>query len=467
MTASPPAPKPHEDSSKYSARNYIVRLVLLLAFAGITSAQETAQAGESLTTFLEALEGSPELLAAQAAVEAAELQVRIARDPVVLEASGGYNRFDLDDALTGTVRAAQVPPGGGADTIPESGYQIDAAFTFRPYPFGDVADLVTQRELEYELRVLELGSARTGLEVRALEAALGARLAERSTKLAQEGVVAATQGLGATRLRAAKDAANARDLRGAELALLEAQVALQNARLDLETARAGLNSLVGDTPPPSYAALAGLTVPPVGIPASVAQTLVQTRQVALGISAARRELLPVASASYVWNASDYSTVTASVESRTLQPSVALSYRDPARTFPDKAVDATFQIGVSATLSLGALDALSAAERQEASAQAALAAARKGGALQESAARSAATQTGRTAELERRSFQSARLSYRENRTRQDLGLSSPLETQTSLLELLQADLARRSAELARLSALLDVYELYALPPSETL
>ena len=123
--------------------------------------------------------------------------------------------------------------------------------------------------------------------------------------------------------------------------------------------------------------------------------------------------------------------------------------------------------MSATLSLGALDALSAAERQEAAAAASLTAAREGGTLQETALRSAATQTGRTAELERRSFGNARLTYRENRTRQDLGLSAPLETQSALLELLQADLERRSAELARLSALLDLYELYALPPSETL
>lgn len=461
MTLPSPAPRARKRTTKPKRVTKLI-MPLLVMLAGVAAAQETAG---SLAAFLGALEGNPELLAAQAAVEAAELQLRVARDPVVLEASGGYNRFDLGDALTGTVRAAQAPPGGSA--IPESGYQIDAALTFRPYPFGDVADLVTQRELEYELRVLELGSARAGLEVRALEAALGARLAERSAELAQEGVVAASQGLEATRLRAAKDAANARDLRGAEVALFEAQTALQNARLDVATTRASLNSLVGETPPPSYAALAALDAPSPRTPASVAQTTLQTRQVALGISAARRELLPVASASYAWNTSDYSTVTASVESRTLQPSVGFSYQNPSRAFPENAIDGAFQIGVSATLSLGALDALSAAERQETSAQAALEAAREGGALQETAARSAATQTGRTTELERRSFQNARLTYRENRTRQDLGLSSPLETQTSLLELLRADLERRSAELAQLSALLDLYELYALPLSETL
>ena len=251
MTSPPPAPWAHKP---------ILLLLLLVAFTNTTAAQETPVG--SLKAFLAALEGSPELLAAQAAVEAAELQLRVARDPVVLEASGGYNRYDLDDALTGAVGATQTPPGpgepglpgGGAPgsgAIPESGFQLSTALTFRPYPFGDVADLVTQRELEYELRVLELSSARAGLEVRALEAALQARLAERSAELAQEGVTAAAQGLEATRLRVAKEAANARDLRGAEVALLEAQTALQNAQLDVQTARLNLESLVGDTPPPS------------------------------------------------------------------------------------------------------------------------------------------------------------------------------------------------------------------------
>lgn len=458
------------NSHNLGAALWLPILLLALALTGTAAAQE-APAG-SLAVFLGALGGNPELRAAQAAVEAAELQLRATRDPVVLEASGGYSRYDLDDALTGlgvAMGAAQAPPGGdlGSGALPESGFQVSTALTFRPYPFGDVADLVTQREVEYELRVLELRGAQTGLEVRALEAALQARLAERSAELAREGVITASQGLEATRLRAAKDAANARDLRGAEAALFEAQTVLQNAQLDVQTARFNLTSLVGETPPPSYAALAALAAPSPRTPVSVAQTSLQTRQVALGVNAARRELLPVASASYAWNASDYGTVTASLESRTLQPTVGFSYQEPGRTLPTSAVNGIFQIGVSATLSLGALDALSAAEQQGVAAQAALEAAGEGGTLQETALRSVATQAERTAELERRGFQNARLTYRENRTRQELGLSSPLETRSALLELLQTDLERRSAELARLSALLDLYELYALPPSETL
>ncbi len=426
-----------------------------------------------LTRFLAAVAENPELLAAQAGVDVAQLQLRAARDPVALEATGGYSRFDLDDALTGArLSAAQVPtaPGAGgvgADAVSEDGYQLSTTLVFRPFPFGDTADLLTQRETELKTSELDLANAQAGLEVRALEAALQTRLAERSVGLSQGGVEAAKQGLAATQLRASKGAANARDLRDAEAALFEAQTLLSNAQLDAKSARLNLQSLVGRAPPPSYRVLGSLKPPLPRIPLSVAQTTLQTRLVTLQISAAERELLPVASASYAWNVSDYSTLTASLESRTLQPSVGFSYQDPGRTLPQSAVNGSLQLGVSANISVGAIDVLNAAKRQEAVASESLRAARQGGTLQETTLRAAYTKAEGTAELGRRAFRNARVTYQENVTRQELGLSTPLETQTSLLDLLQADVQRRSSELSTLGALLDLYELYALPPSETL
>ena len=444
------------------------------------SQAKQSQAKQSLTYFLGALAGNPELFAAQAGLEAAELQLRAARDPVSLEATGGYSRFALDDALTG-LNPAQItgPTDPGADpgaapgagdlgtAISETGYKLGATLVFRPFPFGDTADLLTQRQVELQTSQLDLENARAGLEARALVAALQARLAERSVKLSQEGVTAATQGLEAARLRVRKGAANRRDLRDAEAALLSARTALSNAQLDIQSARLNLQSLVGNVPAPSYGALASLTPPTPRTPLSVAQTRLQTQLAALQISAAQREILPVASASYAWNVSDYSTVTASLESRTLQPSVGFSYQDPGRTLPQSAVRGSLQLGISATISVGALDALNAVKRQEAAAQASLQAAQQGGTLQETTLGAAYTKAQRNAELDRLTFQNARTTYRENVTRLELGLSTPLETQTSLLDLLQADLQRRNSELTTLSALLDLYQLYALPPSETL
>ena len=427
-----------------------------------------------LTRFLTALSGNPELLAAQAGVEVAQLQLRAARDPVALEATGGYNRYSLDDTLTGTqVGPVQVPTtpgigsGVGATAIPNSGYQLSTKLVFRPFPFGDTADLLAQRELELQTSLLSLADAQTGLEARALEAALQARLAERSVSVAQEGVSAATQGLKAARRRRSKGAANNRDLRNAEAALFEAQTLLGNVRLDAKSARLNLQNLVGKTPAPSYRVLAGLKPPPPRTPLSVAQTRLQTQLVTLQISAAQRGLLPVASASYAWNVSDYSTLSASIESRTLQPSVGFSYQDPARTLPQSAINSSLQIGISANISVGAIDALNAAKRQQAAAQASLSAAQQGASLQETSLRAAYSKAARNALLQRRTFQNARTTYQENVTRLDLGLATPLETQTSLLDLLQADVTRRSSELTTLSALLDLYRLYALPPSETL
>lgn len=468
MTCPTPPTRPPARFTRFST----VRCFTVIAAVALSALSATAAAQNqpvSLRGFLAALEGHPELRAAQATVRAAELQLSAARDPVALETSGGYTRLALDDELLGVT---QLPPGGDPDggltgSPPETSWQVSAALTFRPYPFGDVADLVAQRGLELGTSRLELRAARAALERRALEAALQLRLAERSTELADEGVDAARKSLEATRLRRERGAANARELRDAEAALLEARGQQEDAALDVALARRNLATLVGDTPPPSYRALAGLALPTPRTPVGVAQLELQTQGVDLALGAAWREIYPVATASYIWNASDTGTLTASLESRTLQPSVGFSYREPARTLPESAVRGTLQLGVSATISVGALGALGAVEAQQQAAAASLAAAREGGTLQEQALRGAFTQAQRGAELNRLDFDNARLTYQENLTREELGLSAPLETQAALLELLQSDLGRRSAELERLGALLDLYDLYALPPSETL
>lgn len=456
----------------YSGSLYSSLLLACLLTLGWTAAQGTDQpqrrSAAPLQTFLAALSDNPELLAAEAATQVAELQLQAARDPVALEASGGYSRAEIDESKLGVAQAPTDPGGGFAEgTLPTSGFNLSTTLSFRPLPFGDIADLLRQRELELQSSRLDLRSARAGLEARALEAALSSRLAERSVALAQQGVDAATQGLTATQKRAEKGAANARELRDAEAARLEARTLRENARADAETARLNLRSLVGATPAPSFADLSALLPPAGGTPLSVAQAQLQTELAALGISAAKREIYPVAQASYNWNVSDTSSLTASLESRTLQPSLGYSYQDPGRTAPTNAVVSSFQIGVSANISVSALQVLEGVERQQAAAEEGLKAQRTGGTLQKTALNAAYGKAQRSAELERRQFANARLTYGENVTRQNLGLSAPLTTQTSLLELLQADLERRTGELTSLSALLDLFELYALPPSETL
>lgn len=439
----------------------------LLCAAALFGGAAAQGDGAALRDFLAALAGHPELLAAQAGLEAAELQLAATRDPVALTATGAYNRIDLDDSLSAAQAPTDPGDGSGAGVPSQTGYTASAGLVFRPFPYGDLADELTQLDIDRQTSELELRTARAGLEARALEAALQLRLAERSTELSAAGVAAAEDGLAATRLRAERGAANRRELREAEAALLEARTLSQNAQLDVSSARQNLQSLVGNAAPPREEALAALPVPTARPPVSVAQAALQTRLAALPLRAVQRALVPVASASYSYNVSDYSTLSASIESRSLQPQVGFSYQDPARTLPESAVDGVLSLSVSANISLGAIDALSAAERQGAAAESALRAAREGGALQETALRAAYTKAARDAELEGRTFGNARTSYEENVTRQELGLAAPLETRTALIELLQADLERRTAELTELGALLDLYEFYALPPSETL
>lgn len=424
----------------------------------------TAPQEATLKGFLAALDGHPELIAAEAAFAAAELQLRAAYDPVVLEASGGYSRFGLSDALA----PAQLPPAQPPDVqIPEASTQLGATLVFRPYPYGDVADGVRGRELEVRTRLLELREARAGLEARALGAALQAALGERSVALSEIGVRAAQRGLEATTVRFERGGANARDVREARGALLEAEALLQNAQTDAATARLNLQTLVGGAPAPGFQALSALRPPAGGVPATLQRAEVPALQAELGAAAAQRALLPVAQVSYTWNVSDQSTLTASLESRTLQPSVGFSYQDPGRSFPENGVQTALTLGVSANLSVGAFSALEATARQVEAAQAGLAAAREGATLQEAALRAAYENAARDVAGSRRAFADAEATLEETETREALGLASPLETQGALLELLQADLGRRTAELASLSALLDLYTLYALPLSETL
>ena len=229
---------------KHASPWQLVRRAFLLALLVLGIGSVHAQTAP-LEDFLNAVRASPELAASRTALEAAELRLRAAYDPVSLEATGGYSRIDLDESSP----LVRLPGGDRTGLISRSQAQLSATLTFRPLPFGDTADLVRQRELEVASSILDYRAALTGLERRALEAALSARLASRSVLLSQEGVRAAEAALEATRTRFERGATNARALRAAEANLLQARTLLQSAEADAQLARSNLTSLVGDTPP--------------------------------------------------------------------------------------------------------------------------------------------------------------------------------------------------------------------------
>ena len=398
---------------------FVVALSLAVAVQAQSAPvrEQSAPPQGALKNFLSAVRTGPELLASRAAVEAAELQLRAAYDPVALETTGGYSRFDLDESNP----LVQLPDRIGL--VPGSRTQLSATLTFRPLPFGDTADLVKQSELDLELRILDYRAALTRLEGRALEAALSARLAARSALLSREGVVGAEASLRATRTRFERGVANARELRRAEANLIKAQALLQNAEADVRLARLNLTSLVGDAPPPSFAVLTSLRQPGAGTPLSVRRAQIPILRAELGVRGVQRTVYPVVQASYTRNLSDRSSLVASIESRTLQPSVNFSYGDPGRLFGN-VTEGSLQVGVAANISLGTLDTLGAAERQVEAARGSLEAARQGTTLRLGALGRAHEAARRNVELRRLEFGDAETTLRENRKRETLGLTPP-------------------------------------------
>ncbi len=470
-------------------------LALLASTAVLASAQETQEAeqkshqaaqteqsrteqsrDELLTSLLQILRENPRYIAAQAAVDAAEAQLRAAYNPASLEVQGTYTTTDTDPAAAPEAepQQAQPQPGeGSGQTMASNSIQISASATFRPFPFGDIKDLVQQQELALESAVLDFREAVTGLENQALEAALQFQLAQGSVDLAQSTLEAARSALTATQTRFDRGGANDRDLRSAEANFQEAQNFAQNARANLELARLSLRNLdlevlieiLENRAAEELDAL--LTLPRVseGLPLSVQRSQISLGQTTIGVGSARRDLYPVAQASYDYNLDDRSSLTASIESRTLQPSVGYSYQDPVRSGAESAVNSSLSVGVSANISFGVFDEIDAAEEQRAAARAGLEASRENAEVQLASLLNALNEAERTVALGQIQFQNALQAFEEDQQRQEVGLITPLDAQQALVALLEEDTELSGARLSALQALLDTYEFYALPPSE--
>lgn len=386
------------------------------------------------------------------------------------ELRGDYNTTDTDPTVAPEVEPQQE--GSGQTTVPNS-TQLSANATFRPFPFGDTKDLVQQQELALERAVLDFREAVTGLENQALEAALQFQLAQGSAQLAQNTLEVARSALEATRTRFDRGDANERDLRNAEANFQEAQNFAQNAQANLELARLSLRTLdlegfiqvLESRTAEELDALLALPRVTEGLPLSMQRSQISLSQAAIGVGSARRDLIPTAQASYNYNLDDRSSLTASIESRTLQPSVGYSYQDPARTGSGSAVNSSLSVSISANISFGVFDEIDATEEQRAAARAGLEASRANAEVQLASLLNALNEAERTVELEQRQFQNALRAFEEDQQRQEVGLITPLETQQSLVALLEEDTELSQARFSALQALLDTYEFYALPPSE--
>src|SRR5690606_30925339 len=272
----------------------------------------------------------PAVLAAQAALDAARAQLQAARSPVRLEVTGGVTRLDVDE-----IDVNPLEP--GVQPLERTLLNASAGVTFRPFAFGDIADLVDQREVAVAQAELDLRSALVSVQVRTLEAALQLELARAGVAVAEEGAALAREALAATELRASRGAATERDLREARSGVAEAESLVADAHSSLELAELSLRTLLGDGEPPAVDPAAFDLPLPEGEPVEVIRAGLQARLAELAPRGAQRALLPVAQASYAFNLGEHDTLTLSLESRTLQPGVTFTHDAIGRSFPQTEV----------------------------------------------------------------------------------------------------------------------------------
>jgi len=460
--------------------------ILATAASAIAQAPATGSAmtGRAATTpdelanLLAGVDSHPAVIAASRAVDAARADLEQVRFPLALEGEVAAQRFDV---------TATAAPGVPQETVDEAvdearwNHSASLRARLRPFRVGDLNDLDLQRQLAVAQAERRLRETRAILEVGALRAAAGLLVAEHAVRIAEAGVALADQAAAATDLRVERGAAHARDAERSELEQRRARERLRSATTAQERAQARLADLVGP-----YLTLRSLPDPsdlPTldAVEAIDPEVLAAADDVVLAevaVTSAERGLLPTAQASYSWSTAD-GAVSISLESRTLQPTLAYQTPNPfvgaaaGIAVPDgtlaepATIDGNLTLALSYTLGGQAAYAVDAARARLDAARARLDAARRD-ALRAAAERVEALRAARAeAGFAQAELQLARSEADDARLRLELGVASPLEALRADLAALQADLAARNAQLALLAARLDDFSALAVPLSEVL
>ena len=425
---------------------------------------------QSLETFLAAVKNNPAIQANASLVAAAQAQLDAVYSPVSATLQGNYTgaSYTLPDGIPDEV----------ADNLPDQSGGFSIGATFRPFVFGDLADLAEQRRIALEQAKLTYQQTLADLEAQALEAAANLQLAQTSLVLAQTGREIAGASLDSTRLRFERGAASEAEVRAAEERLRGAENQIQNAEAGVSLARQGLQLLVGE------ATLEVLPTLPLieGTPPDVKQAEFNILLANLGIGSSNRAFIPTAQASVAFPLDDEkSEVNLSIESRTLQPTVTYKYDNPKGSvgqvpiprideFPELGADeinVVYSIGVSATISVEQFNNLDAANAQLAAAQAGLIGAQDRANLTALTLSNTYQTALRGLELAKLTLSNAESTLGEARAREEAGLAVSLETDQATLAVEQANLSVFTAEIDVLKAILETYRTYAQPVSETL
>jgi outer membrane protein len=426
---------------------------------------------QDLASFLAAVKNNPVIAANQSLVAAAEAQLTAVYSPVSATVQGNYTgaSYTLPENI----------PAEAAENIPDQSGGFSVGATFRPFVFGDLADLAEQRRVALEQAKLTYQQTLADLEVQALTAAANLQLAQASLDLAQTGRDLAQAALNSTQTRFEKGAASEAEVRAAQERLSSAENQLVNAESGVTLAQQGLQLLVGDATLETLPSLPLLE----GTPPDVRQAEYNIILANLGISSSNRAFIPTAQASLAVPLDDgKSEFDFSLESRTLQPTVTYKYDNPKGTvgqgvpipridgFPELGADdinVVFSVGVSATISVEQFNNLDAANAQLAAAQAGLVGAQERANLTALTLSNSYQTAVRGLELAKLTLSNAQSTLSETQTREEAGLAVGLETEQATLAVKQAELSVFSAEIDVLKAILASYQTYATPISETL
>lgn len=422
-----------------------------------------ALAQEDLVTFLSALQNNPAIIANKSLVDAAKAQLDAVYSPISGTVSGGMVFASYSDDI--------APP--LAEALPDSTGQFSVGASFRPFVYGDFADLAEQRRVALAQAKLSYQQTLANLEAQAIEAAAQLLQAEEGLKLARQARDLAQHSLDVTQIRLDKGVASQADLRSAQERLFQSENQIQTAEAGVNLAKQGLVLLVGDV------SLENLPELPLaqGISVEVKQAEFNIALSKIGIASSERAFYPVVQAGLALPLNDdKSEIGLSIESRTLQPKVEYSYQNPKQSaggigLPQglevNQVEAVFSIGVSATISVDQFNNLDAAKAQVAAAEAGLKGAQDRANLTALSLSNSYQSTVRSLELAKLTLQNAQRTLEENQKRQEAGLAIDLEVDQAVLAVKQAELGILSAQIEVLKSILSTYKTYAQPISETL
>ncbi len=400
---------------------------------------------------------------ARLAVQAAQTQQGSAAFPVSASASGNLTdlaNVDPAPAVCATSPLALLtnpcaPIGGVSSTL-------NLALRVVPLPVGDTAARQQQAALASEQARLGYASALSALEAQAVLAVQRVQLSQVALSLAGQAQVAAQLALQTAQNRVTGGGATDVDLAQAQLALGQAQSGAAQAQDNLTLARAALQDLIGSDATGSGAALnlPTVTPPASGIPASVQQARFGVRRAQITQAQVSWDALPNVQASYTHYTSDTAGVGVALDSRNLSPAVNFSYAP--RTPPLNRVRDQFSLGVSFDASASSFSAPGLAQNAVDQAQAGLETARRQAELQLAGLNAAYAQAQRQRALAQQALSLAQQVQQNAATRQDLGLSAPLEVAQASAAAYQAQVALGQAQLGETDAVLKFYAFFALP-----